>query len=135
MVKQVQFGPGGSENALPAGKLYEASAVVEADQATVTPLVANFIARTSDGDSYRALATVLGPEAINPSAVPAGGKSTDKIYFDVTGANPTSVVYSDGVQDLLLWTAAPPPASPPDSPARRRGACPPARPRQERRSR
>ena len=117
---------------IPAGKLYETNAVIEADQGPATPLVANFNARTADGGSYRALATVPAPQGINPLAVPAGGKSTGKIYFDVTGANPNSVVYSDGAQDLLIWTAAPPPATPapaaPAAPVQRRPRQLPLRP-------
>src|SRR6185312_8564708 len=48
---------------IPAGKLYEANAVIEADQGPATPVVANFNARTSDGGSYRALATVPAAQA------------------------------------------------------------------------
>ena len=33
----------------------------------------------------------------------AGGSSSGKIYFDVVGDVPNSVVYNDGVQDLMVW--------------------------------
>jgi hypothetical protein len=128
-----------------AGRLYEATAAVEADQGTATSTVPNFNARATDGETYRALYDVATPQGVNPSALPAGAKSTGKIYFDVTGAIPDSVVYNDGAQDLLIWTgtasapaeapapaapapAAPAPAappSPPPTPAPAPGAPPP----------
>jgi hypothetical protein len=35
--------------------------------------------------------------------MPPGGSSTGKIYFDVIGDEPTSIVYNDAVQGLLAW--------------------------------
>jgi hypothetical protein len=35
--------------------------------------------------------------------VPQGSQSSGKIYFDVVGDVPNSVVYNDGVQDLMVW--------------------------------
>lgn len=97
-----------------AGRLYEATAAVEADQGTVTPMVPNLNARATDGETYRALYNVATPQGVNPSALPQGAKSTGKVYFDVTGAVPNSVVYNDGSQDLLIWTgSAPAPAATP----------------------
>jgi hypothetical protein len=43
-------------------------------------------------------------QGLNGAPVPQGQTSTGKIYFDVTGAQPTSVVYNDGVQDRLIWS-------------------------------
>ena len=34
-----------------------------------------------------------------------GDESTGKVYFDVTGAKPTTVAYSDAVADRLVWSA------------------------------
>lgn len=34
---------------------------------------------------------------------PPGGQTTGKLYFGVVGDVPNSVVYNDGVQDLLVW--------------------------------
>jgi hypothetical protein len=110
-----------------AGRLYEATATAEAVQGTVTPIVSNFNARATDGTTYRALYDVATPQGVDPSALPQGANSTGKIYFDVIGANPNSVVYNDGAQDLLIWSgaasapaaapAAPAPAAPPPAPA------------------
>jgi Domain of unknown function (DUF1942) len=120
----------------PVGRLYEANSTVEADQGAVTPLVGNLNARASDGETYRALFGVAAPQGINPATLPQGTQSTGKIYFDVTGANPDSVVYNDGTQDLLIWVggaanpapAAPAPAAPaspaPAAPAPAPGAPP-----------
>ena len=41
-----------------------------------------------------------------------GGTSAGKLYFDVVGDVPNSVVYNDGVQDLLVWVATATPAMP-----------------------
>jgi Domain of unknown function (DUF1942) len=107
-----------------AGRLYEATAAVEADQGTVTPMVPNFNARATDGETYRALYNVATPQGVNPSALPQGAKSTGKIYFDVTGAIPNSVVYNDGAQDLLIWSGTA--SAPAEAPAPAPAAAPPA---------
>jgi uncharacterized protein DUF1942 len=103
-----------------AGRLYEVTSVVEADQGAVTPIVSNFNARAADGETYRALFNVATPQGVDPTTLTPGAKSTGKIYFDVTGVNPNSVVYGDGAQDLLIWTggaAAPAEATPAPAPA------------------
>ncbi len=100
-----------SSDAIPypvSGQLYEVTAALEAVQGTTTPIVSNFNARATDGATYRALYNVPTQQGVNPAALPQGAKSTGKIYFDVTGTVPNSVVYNDGAQDLLIWTAAAP---------------------------
>jgi hypothetical protein len=49
------------------------------------------------------LANVATPQGVNPAALGQGQRSTGKLYFDVVGAAPNSVVYNNGVQDLLIW--------------------------------
>ena len=121
------FRPSSDTIAYPvAGRLYEATAAVEADQGTVTPMVPNFNARATDGGTYRALYNVATPQGVNPSALPPGAKSTGKIYFDVTGAIPNSVVYNDGAQDLLIWTGTA--SAPAEAPAPAPAAAPAATP-------
>ena len=39
------------------------------------------------------------------STAPPGGQTTGTLYFDVVGDTPNSVVYNDGVQDLLVWVS------------------------------
>src|ERR1700732_879625 len=110
--------PSSDINAYPvAGRLYEANATAEAVQGTVTPMVPNFNARATDGETYQALYNVATPQGVNPSALPQGAKSTGKVYFDVTGAIPNSVVYNDGSQDLLIWNGTAPAEAPAPAPA------------------
>lgn len=85
------------------GQLYEADTTVEALQGTVTPAIPFFNARTPDGTNYRVLWQAYAPEGLSGATLPQGGQSVGKIYFDVTGPAPTSVVYNDAVQDRLIW--------------------------------
>jgi hypothetical protein len=93
-----------------AGTLWEATATDEAMQGGVTPIVSNLNARARDGETYRALFGVATPQGVNPATLAQGQKTTGKVYFDVTGAMPDSVVYNAGGVDLLVWvqSATPP---------------------------
>ncbi len=90
----------------PIGTLWEATATDEAIAGGATPIVSNLNARAKNGDTYRVLFGVATPQGVNPSTLAQGEKTTGKIYFDVTGATPDSVVYNAGGNDLLLWVAA-----------------------------
>ncbi|OBF11334.1 MPT63 family protein [Mycobacterium sp. ACS4331] len=93
------------------GTLWEATATNEAIQGTVLPIISNLNARSESGDSYRVLFQIASPQGISPNALAQGEKSTGKLYFDVTGAAPDTVVYNNGTEDLLVWvTPAPEPA-------------------------
>jgi len=72
------------------GQLYEAVVNVEARGAV--PMVSMFNARAESGANYRVI----------------GGGVPGKLYFDVVGDVPNSVVYNDGVRDLLTWIPGPP---------------------------
>lgn len=96
----------------PHGTLWEATATDEALQGNVTPIVSNFNARAHNGDTYRALFGVATPQGVNPSTLPQGEKTTGKIYFDVTGEAPDSVVYANADQDLIVWLKPAPVQSP-----------------------
>jgi uncharacterized protein DUF1942 len=65
------------------GQLYEAGVTAEGG----APMVPMFNARAESGANYRVI----------------GGTIPGKLYFDVVGDVPNSVVYNDGVQDLLTW--------------------------------
>ena len=67
------------------GRLYEANVTNDGG----VPLAALFNARAESGQNYRII----------------GGGIPGKIYFDVVGDTPNSVVYNDGVQDLLVWVS------------------------------
>ena len=73
------------------GRLYEAPVTVEGG----VPISALFNARAESGANYRVI----------------GGGVPGKLYFDVVGDTPNSVVYNDGVQDLLTWVSTGPMAS------------------------
>jgi uncharacterized protein DUF1942 len=91
-----------SSDAVPhAGQLYAATVTVEGLGGWATPLVPLFNARAESGQNYRVIANAPG----GPAAAPPGGSTTGKLYFDVVGDAPNSVVYTDGVQDLLAWVA------------------------------
>jgi hypothetical protein len=77
------------------GQLYEANVTNDGG----VPIAALFNARAESGQNYRII----------------GGGIPGKIYFDVVGDTPNSVVYNDGVQDLLVWVSPKPISSgPPD---------------------
>ena len=81
------------------GTLYVASMKVEGLGGWATPLIPLFNARAQSGANYRVI--VNAPDG--PPAAPPGGSTTGKLYFDVVGDIPNSVVYNDGSQDLLVW--------------------------------
>ena len=91
-----------------AGTLWEATATDEAIDGSVTPVVSNFNARAKSGQTYRVLFGVATPQGVNPSTLAQGQRSTGKVYFDVVGDTPDSVVYNAGGNDLLVWVQPPP---------------------------
>lgn len=86
------------------GTLWEATATDEAVSGSVIPIVSNLNARAANGENYRVLFQVATPQGVNPSTLAPGQKTTGKVYFDVTGEAPTTVVYNDGERDLLAWS-------------------------------
>ncbi|MGB8407151.1 MAG: MPT63 family protein, partial [Mycobacterium sp.] len=88
------------------GTLWEATATDEALQGGATPIVSNLNARAADGQNYRVLFGVATPQGVNPATLAQGQKTTGKVYFDVTGPAPQSVVYNAGSHDLLTWQGA-----------------------------
>jgi hypothetical protein len=87
-----------------AGRPYEATVKADAIVGTVTPIVPFFNARAENGDNYRVLANV---SSFSGAPIGQGGTSTGKIYFDVVGAEPNSVVFNDGGEDILGWVQPP----------------------------
>jgi hypothetical protein len=96
----------------PKGHLWQADVNAEANSGVVTPVVSNFNARTNDNVTYRVISTSPTPDALSAAPINQGGQANGKVYFDVTGAQPTSVVYNDGVQDVLVWTTNSPNSAP-----------------------
>ncbi len=94
------------------GALWEATATSEAIQGTVVPIISNFNARTATGEDYRVLFQIASIEGVKPGALTQGQQTKGKVYFDVIGAAPDSVVYNNGSQDLITWVQlAPKPAA------------------------
>jgi hypothetical protein len=83
------------------GRLYEATVTVDALGGWAAPLIPLFNARAQSGQTYRVIEDA--PGGLSGAAVPPGVSTTGKLYFDVVGDDPNSVVYNDGVQDLLVW--------------------------------
>ena len=78
-----------------------------------------FNARAANGDTYRMLAVPTWG-GIQGLTLAQGQKSSGRIYFDVVGQVPDSVVYNNGVDDLLIWVGQamsnPAPPAPPHDP-------------------
>jgi hypothetical protein len=103
------------------GRLYQATVTVVAERGDVTPVLPPFLARAANGDTYRVLSEVASPWGLGAATLPPGARATGRLYFDVVGQTPNSVIYSSGGVDRLLWvgeaTDAPgPPAPRPQNP-------------------
>jgi len=95
-----------------AGTLWEAAATDVAVSGTVQPVVSNLRARAHSGQTYWVLFGVATPQGVNPAALSQGQQTTGKVYFDVTGDVPDSVVYNAGGPDLVVWVQPPPSSTP-----------------------
>lgn len=82
------------------GQLYEATVTADALQGSASPAILFFNARAESGDNYRVLSDV---STLSGASLPPGGQTTGKVYFDVVGDPPNSVVINDGAEDLLAW--------------------------------
>jgi len=83
------------------GQLYEATLTVDSPGGWATPVIPNFNARAENSQLYPSIGNA--PGGVSGAAVPPGGSSTGKLYFDVVGDVPNSVVYNDGQRDILAW--------------------------------
>jgi hypothetical protein len=99
-----------SQDAIPypvQGTLWEALVTDEAVRGSVTPIVSDFNARAAGGQNYRALFQVPTALGISPATLAEGQEAGGKIYFDVTGEAPDSVVYNAFGEDLIVWEQPP----------------------------
>jgi len=90
------------------GTLWEATATDEATHGSTTPIVSNFNARARNGQTYRELFQVATAQGVNPAGLAQGQQASGKLYFDVTGDTPDSLVYNAGGPDLAVWVQPPP---------------------------
>jgi hypothetical protein len=86
-----------------AGTLWEATVDVTVSSGTVLPIIPNLRAPTADGGSYPALWEVASPQGLSPAALTTGQTAAGKVYFDVTGADPVAVTYTNGGPQPLMW--------------------------------
>ncbi len=70
------------------GTLYAARLFVDGFGGNANPHIERFGARAESGDFYPAI---------------PGYSNLDKLYFDVVGPVPNSVVWNDGIRDILAW--------------------------------
>ena len=70
------------------GTLYAASLMVDGFGTGTPPMIERFGARAQSGDFYPAI---------------WGASNMGKLYFDVVGEVPNSVVWNDGTRDILAW--------------------------------
>lgn len=104
-----KFYPSADPVAYPvAGQLYEATVMARAIQGTVVPMAPLFNARAASGANYRALGEV---SSLSGAPLAQSMATTGKVYFDVVGEAPTSVVYNSGPADMLTWVQAGQPMS------------------------
>jgi hypothetical protein len=87
-----------------AGRLFESDTMTTAVVGTVFPQPGNFRARTGNGADYRALPV----STLSGAPLGQGASNSGKLYFDVVGENPDSVVYNSGFEDLLGWVGPQP---------------------------
>ena len=83
------------------GKLYEATLNVVAFGAAVDPKIQGFMVRAESGDGDPVL--LNAPGGISGAQLAPGGSATGKLFFDVIGDTPNSVVWNDGTRDILAW--------------------------------
>jgi len=86
-----------------AGRLYEATVRANALVGTVTPAPNLFNGRAENGNNYRS----LPPTSLSAAPIGPGGSTTGKVYFDVVGMIPNSVVFNNGFEDILGWIQPP----------------------------
>ena len=70
------------------GQLYSAKLLIDGFGGNTDPMIGRFGARSESGIFYPAI---------------WGASNGSKLYFDVVGPVPNSVVWNDGVRDILAW--------------------------------
>ena len=81
------------------GQLYEATLTVDTFGAQADSMIHRFNARAENSTLYPLIvAAGVG------GTLPPGASATGKLYFDAVGPDvPFSVVYNDGMRDILAW--------------------------------
>jgi Domain of unknown function (DUF1942) len=79
------------------GTLYAATLMVDGFGGNTNPMIERFGARPQSGAFYPAI---------------WGASNMGKLYFDVVGDVPNSVVWNDGIRDILAWVPGETPLEP-----------------------
>ncbi|MCB1265509.1 DUF1942 domain-containing protein [Mycolicibacterium sp.] len=79
------------------GTLYAAKLVVDGFGGNYPPMIERFGARARTGEYYPSI---------------WGASNMSKLYFDVVGVVPNSVVWNDGTRDILAWVPGESPLEP-----------------------
>ena len=75
------------------GRLYAAKLTIDGFGGNYPPFIERFGARAESGAFYPSI---------------WGASNGSKLYFDVVGDTPNSVVFNDGIRDLLAWVPGQP---------------------------
>lgn len=75
------------------GRLYSAKLTIDGFGGSYPPFIERFGARAESGDFYPSI---------------WGASNGGRLYFDVVGDVPNSVVFNDGTRDLLAWVPGDP---------------------------
>jgi Domain of unknown function (DUF1942) len=87
-----------------AGRLWEATASVQAVSGSVTPIIPNIRAVSASRTNYPVMWQLSSPAGISGATLAQGQTSTGKVYFDVTGDDPMAVVYTTGgPKPAMMW--------------------------------
>jgi hypothetical protein len=87
-----------------AGHLWEATVSVKAVSGTVTPIIPNFQAVSASGVRYPVLWQLATPGGLSGATITQDQQSTGKLYFDVTDADPTAIIYTTGgPRPSMMW--------------------------------
>ncbi|MCV7179118.1 MPT63 family protein [Mycolicibacterium sphagni] len=76
-----------------SGKLYSAKLTIDGFGGGYPPFIERFGARAESGDFYPSI---------------WGASNAGRLYFDVVGDIPNSVVFTDGTRDILAWVPGEP---------------------------
>lgn len=70
------------------GDLYAAKLMIDGFGGNTNPMIERFGARAQSGEYYPSI---------------QGASNFSKLYFDIVGPVPNSVVWNDGIRDILAW--------------------------------
>ena len=94
------FGPS-SDAVAHNGQLFAATLTVQTYGSEMNPQIQRFGARAQSGDFYPVLANA--PGSFGGGQIGPDGIVTGRLYFDVVASVPNSVVYNDGMRDIIAW--------------------------------